>query len=140
MTTERRAYVVVCDELLFSITNKLYLNGVYSTDITIPGDDLMLNQLVFYFTVETPKENPPSTIILRAVPPGGKFTELEINVQAVPQVPNPGRPKMILRAPLLVQNILIRPGKIETSAIVDGEELDAGGIWITSVPKRPEPA
>jgi hypothetical protein len=133
MTTERRAFVIVCDEFLFSITNKTYLNGIYATDITIPGDELMLNQLVFYFTVETPKEKPLSTIILRAVPPGGKIAELEINVQAIPQILNPGRQKIILRAPLLVQQILVRPGKIQTTVIADGEELDAGGIWITSV-------
>jgi hypothetical protein len=137
MTIERRAFVIVCDELLFSVTNKTYLNGIYATDIAIPGDELMLNQLVFYFTVETSKEKPLSTIILRVTPPGGKSTEQEINVEAIPSILNPSRPKMILRAPLLVQQILIRPGKIETIVIADGDELDAGGIWVTSVSKRP---
>jgi hypothetical protein len=62
---------------------------------------------------------------------------LEIPIDSFPSIANHERPKMIVRAPLLVQQILLKPGKIETTVIADSDELDAGGIWITSVPKLP---
>jgi hypothetical protein len=137
MTTERRAYVLACDEVLFSITGKAYLNGVYTGDITIPGDELILGQLVFFFTAETRKENPFRKVILKTFLPDGTSSELEIPISTLPQPLNPNRPKMMLRAPLLVQQVVLRPGKIETKVITESEELDAGGIWVTSVAKSP---
>jgi len=62
-------------------------------------------------------------------------SELEIPIATIPQVVNPDRPKIILRAPLLVQQPQLRPGKTQTIVVTESDELDAGGIWITSVPK-----
>jgi hypothetical protein len=137
--TDRTASVIVCDEALFSVTGKAYLNGVYPSDITISGDALQIHQLVFYFAAETPKDKPFKKLTLKATFPGSGSTQFEINVDAVQQVHNPARPKMVVRAPLLVQQILLKPGKIETKVIDEtGAELDAGGIWVTTtVPPTP---
>jgi hypothetical protein len=113
------------------------LQGVYTGDITIPGDGLSLPQLVFYFTVETAKKDPLKSVTLKVIPPGMPAAQFEIPIQSLPQIHNPDRPKMMLRAPLLIQQILLRPGKIETTVITEAGELDAGGIWVTSVPKFP---
>lgn len=43
MKIQRTASVIVCDEILFSLTGKSFLNGVYTGDITIPGDQLAVN-------------------------------------------------------------------------------------------------
>jgi hypothetical protein len=120
--------------MLFGLTGKMYLNGVYATDITIPGDELSINQLVFYFTAETPKERPFRSITLKVTLPGNDPTLLPVPILS-PAVVNPDRPKMVLRAPLLAQQLILRPGKIETIVVTEKEELDAGGFWITSVPK-----
>lgn len=133
----RTASVLVCDEILFAMTGKVFLQGVYTTDITIPGDELNVPQLVFYFSAETPKENPFKKLILKVLPPEGQPSQLEIPLATIPPALNLSRPKMILRAPLLLQQLVLRPGKIETKVITESEELDAGGIWITSVSKVP---
>jgi hypothetical protein len=137
MKVERRASVIVCDEILFALTGKVFLQGVYSSDITIPGQEISLPQLVFYFTAETSKENPFKKMTLRVVPPDTPPAQLEIPIETIPQAINPDRPKMILRAPIVLQQILLKPGKIETTVITEGEELDAGGIWIMSLRKFP---
>ena len=138
MKIPRTASVIVCDDILFGLTGKAYLHGVYTSDITIPGDELNLNQLVFYFTAETAKEKPFKKITLRVVPPGMPPAQFQMpSIEAIPQIANHARPKMIVRAPLLMQQLVLRPGKIETTVITESEELDAGGIWITSVPKFP---
>jgi hypothetical protein len=135
----RTASVLVCDEVLFNITGKAFLQGVYPIDITIPGNELSLGQLVFYFSIETDRKNPIKTLALKVVPPGEKPSQLEVSLATVPPPSvNPDRPRMMLRAPLLVQQMVLRPGKIETKVITELEELDAGGIWIISVPKRQE--
>jgi hypothetical protein len=133
--TDRRASVVACDNILFDVTGKIYLHGLYPADITIPGDELIVNQLMFYFTLLTPKERPFKNVTLKVTPPQQKTVELQIPVAAVQHVKNPDRPMMILRAPLLVQQLVLMLGKIETKAFADDEELDAGGIWVTTVPK-----
>jgi hypothetical protein len=128
----RSASVIVCDDILIGLTGKVHLQGVYPSDITIPGDVLSINQLVFYFTAETPKDKPFKKLVLKVTPPGAGPTQIEIPLSSVSQVSNPERPKMILRAPLLMQQVLLRPGKIEAKVITESEELDAGGIWISS--------
>ena len=79
----RHASVIICDELLFSITGKINLLGSYTGDITIPTDPTQIAQLLFYFLVETDVQDPyrsltfqvklpqadPVTQILPAVPP-----------------------------------------------------------------------
>jgi hypothetical protein len=137
MNTERRASVIVCDDILFGLTGKVFLQGVYTSDITIPGSELSLPQLAFYFTAETPKGNPFKKMALRVVPPGMPPAHVEIPIETAQQTINPDRPKTIIRAPFLMQQILLKPGKVETSVITESEELDAGGIWIMSVPKFP---
>jgi hypothetical protein len=137
MKLQRTASVVVCDEILFGLTGKSFLQGLYTGDITIPGDQLSVNQLVFYFTVETPKSNPFKKITLRVVPPYMPAAQYDVPFESVPEIANKDRPKMIVRAPLLMQQLLLRPGKVETTVLTESEELDAGGIWVTSVPKFP---
>src|SRR5579872_480683 len=129
--TERSASVLVCDNILFDVTGKAYLHGLYPGDITMPGDELLVNQLVFYFTIQAPKTTkmtPFEIVTLRVTPPGATMSELSIPVANLVHAPNPNRPFMILRAPLLIQQLVLRPGKIETKVIVDGEEIDAGGF------------
>jgi len=128
----RTASVIVCDEILFSLTGKGFLQGVYTSDITIPSTELIVAQLVFFFSVETAKENPFKKIILKVTPPKTPATELEVPLATIPQIFNPNRPKMIVRVPMIIQQVVLRPGKIETKVITEGDELDAGGIWITS--------
>jgi hypothetical protein len=133
----RTASVLVCDEILFALNGKAFLQGVYTGDITIPGSELALPQLVFYFSAETSKEQPFKKLTLKVVLPEMPPALFEIEIESTPQAINPDRPKMRLRAPLLIQQVILRPGKIETSVITEAEELDAGGIWIMSVPKFP---
>ena len=132
--TSRTASVIVADDLLIGVVGKFYLHGIYPTDIAIPGDELSINQLVFYFSAETPKENPFKTIILKATFPGGDLRQFVLPILQ-PTIVNPDRPKMVVRAPLLAQQLILRPGKIETVVITETEELDAGGFWITSTTK-----
>ncbi|MCP3475641.1 hypothetical protein NLM33_35805 [Bradyrhizobium sp. CCGUVB1N3] len=130
---ERRAYVVVCDDVLFGLTGKAFLQGVYTSDITLPSnDELIIPQLVFYFSAETPKKNPFKKMALRVTPPSMPPAVVEIPIETMPQANNPHRPKMLVRAPVLLQQVRLRPGKIETTVVTESEELDAGGIWITS--------
>jgi hypothetical protein len=138
MKVQRRASVMVCDEILFGLTGKVYLQGVYTADITIPGGELHVNQLIFYFTAETSKEKPFKKITLKVVAPEMPPAQFELpTVEVLPQIANDARPKMIMRAPLLMQQLVLKPGKIETTVITESEELDAGGIWVVSVPKFP---
>jgi hypothetical protein len=96
---------------------------------------LVVQQLVFYFTAITPKNNPFKVMTLKVTPPVGEPVQLVYPAVGIPANTNPNRPVMIFRAPILVQQWTLRPGKIETTVTTEDEELDAGGIWVTSVAK-----
>lgn len=129
--SERRATVIVCDEILYSVTGKVFLQGVYQSDIAIPGSELAIGQLLFYFIVETPRERPFQKVALKIILPQMPPTTIETQLTFLP-VP-PDRKTMVLRAPFLLQQPILRPGKVETLVVTEGEELDAGGIWINSL-------
>jgi hypothetical protein len=131
MTPERKAFALVCDDLMHSLTGKVSLSGVYVQDIVIPGPALLLNQLVFFFTVETPREKPFQSLTFKVSLPGNPPRE-----QSVPIVVNemsigdPRRKRITFRQAMLLQQVVLMPGRIETSVIHEEGELDAGGIWI----------
>jgi hypothetical protein len=131
MTIERRASVLICDDVLFGVTGKVFLQGVYQSDITIHGDELTINQLVFYFMVETPIDRPFQRISLSVTFPETPPAYMEIPLTEMPT--NSERPRIILRAPFVLQQIVLRPGKIEIKAITESDELNAGDFWISSL-------
>jgi hypothetical protein len=134
-TIDRSASLIVCDDMLYGLTGKAFLQGIYTADITIPGDALHMAQLVFYFSVVTPKNKPFKNVKLKVALVGEEQPrQVEVPIAAIMPTLNPDRPKMILRAPFLIQNMVIRPGKIETHVITESEELDAGGIWVLGIP------
>jgi hypothetical protein len=129
----RRAFVLVCDDALFSLSGKVTLAGVYPGDITISGDELTVAQLIFFFTIETPKEDVFSNIKLRVTLPSLAPVTMEIPMPALPTNIDARRTKYVLKLPFLIQQPQLKPGRIETVVILDDDEIDAGGIWITSV-------
>lgn len=133
--SERRASVIVCDDILYALTGKAFLQGVYQTDITIPGPELQIQQLVFYFSAETPKENEFKTVVLKVTLPGSPPAQIEVAIPAFNA--NPGRKIMTLRAPLLLQQPILRPGRIEATVVTESDELAAAGPWIVSIPPAP---
>ncbi|MGJ4996219.1 hypothetical protein ACQR0Z_17455 [Bradyrhizobium sp. HKCCYLS3077] len=111
------------------MTGKAYLNGVYLTDININSDELKLAQLVFFFSVSTKLEYPFKQLTLRVVLPGSSPADFEVPLSPPPTVSS-GRTTLIVKAPMLLQQPILRPGKIETKVITESEEIDAGGFWI----------
>ena len=131
MIIERRASVLVCDEMMYSLTGKVTLAGIYIQDIVIPGPALQMNQLVFFFTVETPKEEPFRSLTYKVQLPGSPpvLQPTPIIVHNIGAT-DPRRKKITFRQPLLIQQPVLLPGRIEASVIHENGEIDAGGIWI----------
>ena len=77
----RTASMIVCDDILFGLTGKAFLQGVYTGDITIHGNALAVPQLIFYFTVETSKEKPFKKMTLKVVPFGTAATEFNVPIE-----------------------------------------------------------
>jgi len=138
--SSRTASVLVCDDILFGMNGKVVLQGVYAADINIPGREILVPQLVFYFSVQTPKTNRFKRVTLKVTPPGGTNTLVDLPISETPPAAiNAERPLMIIRAPVLVQYIMLRPGKIETTVITENEEIDAGGVWVSAISPSPQP-
>jgi hypothetical protein len=134
--TERSATVFACDELLYNMTGKVMIQGLYTSgDIAIPSDELRINQLVFCFSIETPVSEPLSSIALKVTFPEAEPNLLHTPVAAFnPMLYADVRRKTIKTLhPFLIQQPLLKPGPIRTSVIHDKGEIDAGIIWVTSL-------
>jgi len=128
--SDRSASVIVCDDFTWSLTGKANLIGVYVQDILIPSVELPINQMVFFFTVQTGADDPFQHLALKVNFPGDEPIIQPIPI-SVPESPRPvERTKLFFRLPILVQQRILRPGKIATSVIHERGELDAGGVWI----------
>jgi hypothetical protein len=137
MIEDRRASVIVSDDFFYSIAGKVSLSGVYIQDLVVPFDGSPIGQLVFFFTIETPKERPFKTVSIKIQFPGQepKFTPIPI----FPRVfqTDPRRTKIVIKQPILIQQISLSPGKIQATVIHEEGEIDAGVIWIVLATDAP---
>jgi hypothetical protein len=126
--TDRRATVLVCDDVLVSLAGKLTARGIYTADLAVASDETLLTQLVFLFHLECDLDDPFKSIVLEVQFPG-EATPRQLPVKfAIPHIE--GRKRWVLRYPFLLQLIKVRPGRISTKVIHDKGEIDTGGIWV----------
>jgi hypothetical protein len=132
--TERKASVFVCDEVLFSLTGKVTISGMYTQDIVISGEEQQIGQLAFFFTIETPKSEPFKSLLLKIAFPGSDPIQTPAPVTTQPNFSNDDRRKSIIhRQPLLIPLPILRPGRIVASVVHESGEIEAGGFWVVSV-------
>jgi hypothetical protein len=128
---ERKASVIVCDDCLVSLQGKFVLSGIYPGDIVIPLDGISAPQLVFFFLIEGPREDPFKSLSIKITFPGQPPIQAELPVASASSTIFPDRKTALTRQPVLVQLPVLRTGRVETIVIHDKGEIDAGGIWIT---------
>jgi hypothetical protein len=133
MSEERRASIIVSDDLYYAIAGKVTLSGIYIQDIVIPFAGAAINQLVFFATIETPKNRPFKSVSMKI-----QFPNIPPNITPIPVFPrvrasDPSRTKIVIKQPILVQQILLHPGKVQATVIHEDGEIDAGSIWIALV-------
>jgi hypothetical protein len=130
---ERRAAVLVADEVLFALNGKAYLQGIYTGDITIVGNAMPLPQLIFMFIVETGITKPFNSLVLQAIVPGNPPAKLVVPPELQAVHPVAGRDRIIIRFPLVVPMPVLRPGRIDARVLHEDGEIEVGAPWIISV-------
>jgi hypothetical protein len=135
----RYASVLICDEILFSLTGKTNLLGAYVTDIAIPANPTLVNQLIFYFTIETDIQDLFTSLTLHVTLPGSAPV-----IQSIPVIQigpaEPSRQRWTMRWPLMLPQVLLRPGRIEAKVIHEKGELIAGTPWIVLAAQQQQAA
>jgi hypothetical protein len=56
--SDREASFLICDDLLVSLSGKFFIQGVYTGDIVIPGEEQKVNQLIILLQLSTPIQKP----------------------------------------------------------------------------------
>jgi hypothetical protein len=131
-----QAMVLVADEVLYTMFGKVYLNGVFTGDITIFADPTVATQLIFMFFLETDIDEPFTSLALQVTLPGNSPVQVEVPVVPPPSPRPHGRTRQFYRWPLVIQTPTLRPGRIEAKAIHDKGEIVASAPWIT-LPQTP---
>lgn len=132
---EWKATSFICDEVMHSLTGKIFVQGMYTGDISIPSDEFTVSQLVFFFLIDGPAEDLFKSIALEVLLPGQSPARMQIPL-SLPAQRDPLRTRISIKTPFLILQPVLRPGRIETRVVHDKGEIDAGGQWIiTQVPK-----
>lgn len=129
--------MLMCDDVTVSLTGKFNLQGVYTTDLAVPPGGAVAQQLVFYFGIDGDlSDRPTTTIAIRMEFPDGHIRSSEFPAMVPADAPIlPGRTKWHFRAPFLVQQIPLRPGRIKAILTYREEQIEIFGPWIVDAPQ-----
>jgi hypothetical protein len=111
------ATVVVCDEMLISLTGKMNIFGIYTGDITIASEEQKIAQLVVIFHIECDLAAPPRALSVEVRLPGEPV--IQNNIPPIVPPATPQRTKWVFRWPILIQQPTLRAGRIETKIVHD---------------------
>jgi hypothetical protein len=125
----RQASLLVADETMISISGKLNILGIYTTDINIPTDPMIAAQLVFVFIVETEPDDPYQKLDLRVDLPSGDFRQVPVNLSAL-RDGQADKIRWSLKFPLLFQNAILKPGPIVATVIHEDGVILPGAPFI----------
>jgi hypothetical protein len=137
--TSHHATVLVADDVLFSMSNKLTVVGIYQGDIIIPTAPMIIGQLAFLFFIEGDLSEPLHALTLQVTLPGQPAVRVEVPLQQIVFAPTPDRTKWLFRVPMMISQPILLPGRIEAKAIYEGGEILVTAPWI-ALPPLPESA
>jgi hypothetical protein len=135
----RKAIMLVADEMYFNLNGKAILQGIYPGDLVMPTDPSTAPQLIFYFVIETDINDPFKSLIVEVTLPESQPVQQAVFVpQFRPIVFPPEKTRITCRQPLLIQNPILRAGRIEARIIHENGELQVGGPWIMLASPAPK--
>src|ERR1700722_33263 len=132
----RQASVIVADDATYTLSGKLNITGIYTTDIIIPNDPVVGAQLVFLFVIETEPGDPYQKLELRVDLPGGDSRQVPINLGGLRDGQS-DKIRWSLKFPLLFQGPILKPGPIVATVIHEKGILLPGAPLIIMTPVLP---
>jgi hypothetical protein len=128
----RQASVLVSDDFTQTLSGKFNLFGAYTTDIRIPFEPYIGNQLVFLFLVETSPDDPFKSLELHVVLPGGDSRHQPLALEKF----TPGmadQRRWSLKYPLLFASPILNTGPIEATVIHEKGTISTAAPFIVSM-------
>lgn len=130
---DRRASVVVCDDIRVEVNGKLVLIGLYTSDIVIPTDIFTAFQMHFLFMAECVRSDPFKSLRFEVMLPGNDPVSVTASVPpALDEKLLPERERMYVRQDVYISPANLRPGRIMAKVIHERGEIDAHAGWIVT--------
>jgi hypothetical protein len=115
----RVATLLVADEVYFNLSGKTILQGIYHADLVIPTDESRAPQLIFFFIAETDQSDAFQSLIAEVTLPGS--SPVSQPVQLIWPLPQTAKgTRAFYKHPLLIQNPILRPGRIIAKLLHEG--------------------
>jgi hypothetical protein len=131
--SDREASFLVCDDLLVSLNGKFFIQGVYTGDIVISGEEQKLNQLIILLQLSTPIQKPFQKLQLSLSLPGEDAPRITNLLPLLPLLfPIAGRRTLSYKVPVPIAGPNLRPGAIEVRITHDEGEVYVGRQWVVS--------
>jgi hypothetical protein len=126
----RQASVIICEDVTYTLSGKMNIQGMFTTDIGIPFEPYLGNQLVFVFLIEASPDDPYQTLELSVELPGGQQRlRHPINVPALRPAAGDTL-RWSLKQPLLFPSVVLHPGPIIAKVIHDKGEITTAAPFI----------
>jgi hypothetical protein len=126
----RQASVIVCEDVTYTLSGKMNIQGVFTTDIGIPFEPYIAVQLVFVFLIETSPDDLFQKLELSVELPGGQQSlRHPINIPALRPAAGDSL-RWSLKTPLLFPSVILHPGPIVTKVIHDKGEITTAAPFI----------
>jgi hypothetical protein len=132
----RQATMLVADEIYYNLLGKAIIHGAYHADLTILTEPTTVTQLLFYFQMETDIEDAFQSLSVEVTLPGNDPVRHVVPV-IWPIFAEEGR-RLFYKHPLLIQNITLRPGRIQAKVIHESGEMVVGAPHITLATSAPK--
>jgi hypothetical protein len=127
----RQAMGIVADDLLYSLSGKMVLSGMYSGHITIPADLTPIGQLAILFLVEGDRDDPLRSVAAEVTLPGSTPIRQEYPMPPAGDFTGTvAATKWFAKLPFLLAAPMLRPGRIDAKIIHDSGEISVSLPWI----------
>jgi hypothetical protein len=126
----RQASVITCEDVTYTLSGKMNIQGMFTSDIGIPFEPFIANQIVFLFLVETSPDDPFETLELSVeLPVSQQSLRHPVNIPSL-RLSAGDSFRWSLKAPLLLSTAILHAGPIIAKVIHEKGEIRAAAPFI----------
>jgi hypothetical protein len=125
MEQDRRASLLICDEILIAMNGKYTAAGIFTGDIVIPSPATPLPQLVTLFMIETSLHNPLKALSVEVNLPMDEVRRMDVPINLLN--PQTSAQKLFYKWPFLLQRLVLRIGFITARVVHESGTIEIEG-------------
>ncbi len=140
MAESTSVWTIFCDDVRAEVGNKVSYMGIYGPNLLVEGFPTSILKLCLAIYVRSPIAKPPKDVSVKIFQDESVIAEQEIQVPNFEKIPEGSIPdgatylsftvvSQLANFPVAARSV------IKVRAVVDGEEIKGGQLWIDKLPE-----